>query len=350
MRSVAILILAMASGLAAASTAAARTISWSGYTWDVRPAGFGAPGPNRWSDSPANVRVDGSDLVLSIVQDGTSTWTSAEVDNQSHLGYGTYRWVVESDLSTIDAHEVLGMFTWGGSSPSNNEIDIEAARWGNLAWPSGSGTVWQDYASGANVSRSFRYSARPPYVNQFTWEPGRITYLITDAAGAVLFRWVVTSGVPVPSAEVPMINYWRFENEPPAGVRSMRLSSFTWSPPGTQPPPVPQGEPPAGGATAGSLLRMCAAMSPRRFARRRGSTITWRATGAGRLRLLVERRLRGGRYVRAGALERPVSAGTGQIRIKRRLAGRRLRPGRYRLVVDHRDRCGPRSLTFRVRR
>jgi hypothetical protein len=94
------------------STASARTISWSGYTWDVRPPGFGGPGPNDWSDSEANVRVDGTDLVLSIVRDAAGRWTSAEVDNQQHFGYGTYRWVVASELSDLDRYEVLGMFTY----------------------------------------------------------------------------------------------------------------------------------------------------------------------------------------------------------------------------------------------
>ena len=230
--------IASAAGLiAAAQPAVARTLNWSGYAWDVRNQGLSEPGPNTWSDSPANVVLDGSSLVLSIAKDAAGRWNSAEIDNQRHLGYGTYRWVVETDLSTIDGYEVLGMFTWGDVPPSNNEIDIEAARWGNLAWPSGSGTVWQDFDRDRSQEKTFSYSNRPPYVNQFTWEPGRVTYRITDATGAVLFDWVVTSGVPAPSTEVPMINYWRFENRAPAAPKSIRLSSFTFTPPGATPTP-----------------------------------------------------------------------------------------------------------------
>ena len=210
--------------------AEARTIEWSGYTWDVRSQGLSQPGPNVWSDSEANVSVDRGELVLAIVKDGSGTWTSAQVDNQQHLGYGTYRWVVNSDLSTIDAHDVLGLFTWGDAPPSNNEIDIEAARWGNLAWPSGSGTVWQDSAADKNWSQSFRFSEKPPYVAQFTWQPGVVKYLITDATGAVLFDKTVTAGVPVPSVEVPIINYWRFENQAPAATRSMRIRQLSVPP------------------------------------------------------------------------------------------------------------------------
>src|SRR6476620_6847323 len=43
-RSQAILQLLLLLGLAAPATAAARTISWSGYRWDVRPTGVGSPG------------------------------------------------------------------------------------------------------------------------------------------------------------------------------------------------------------------------------------------------------------------------------------------------------------------
>ena len=227
--------------LVAAPRASARTLAWSGYQWDVRPGGVGGPGPNRWSDSEANARVEGSELVLSILKDAQGRWTSSEVDNQQHLGYGTYRWVVNSDLSTIDAYDVVGMFVWGDAPPSNNEIDIEAAHWGNLAWPSGSGTVWQDFDADKSKSKSFDYSAHPPYVNQFTWAPGSVAYRITDGTGNVLFEWTLLNGVPTPSVEVPIVNFWRFEDVAPSSARSVRLSSFSWAPLGHEDelPPAP---------------------------------------------------------------------------------------------------------------
>jgi hypothetical protein len=239
-----------------AGTSQARTISWSGYTWDVRPAGTGqGPGPNDWSDSTANVQVQGSDLLLSIVQEPSGNWTSSEIHNQQHLGYGTYRWVVATDLSGLDANDVLGMFTYGGSDPSNNEIDIEASHWGDRSTPTGSATVWQDADAGLSETRAFSYSNRPPYVNQFTWSPGRIDYLVTDGAGATLFTWTVSTGVPTPSTEVPVINYWRFRNVAPSGVRTIRVSSFAWAPLDQRLPPLTSPtdpEPRAQGQGAGS--------------------------------------------------------------------------------------------------
>lgn len=324
------------------STAAARTLPWSGYAWDVRPPGFGGPGPNAWSDSEANVRVDGGDLVLSIVRDATGRWTSAEVDNQQHFGYGTYRWVVASDLSALDAHEVLGMFTYGGSSPSNNEIDIEASHFDDRSGPTGWASVWQDASAWRHVVKSFQYSDRPPYVNRFTWSPGRVSYLVTDATGATLFRRTVTEGVPTPSSEVPRINYWRSSGTPPASVRSMRISSFEWFPPGLEPAPARSG-------TAGARRCVHLGMRPRRFAvvgPGRGAMLRWTAPARTSLRLEFQRRL-GRRDVAAGSLERVVSRGTGRLRLPRRVDGRRLRPGRYLLRAEVAG-CAAAKLRFTV--
>ena len=323
------------------STTMARSISWSGYTWDVRPAGFGAPGPNQWSDSEDNVHVDGSDLVLSVVKDASDRWTSAEVDNQQHLGYGTYRWVVASDLSGLDSHEVLGMFTYGGPSPSNNEIDFEPSHWGRLAWPGGSATVWQDAAGNQSISKTFDYTNRPPYVHEFTWTPGAIHYVVTDGAGKPLLDWTTTSGVPVPSTEVPVVNYWRYENSPPAGQRSMRIASFSWAPP-------------AQDDRAGQDVARLA-MSPTQFpvtGKRPGTTLRWTTSRKAKLQLVVHREV-GKRTVRVGTLERTVRKGKGRMRFTGRVGKRRLRPGSYRLTATLRAgggrmRCAPGTLRFAI--
>ena len=333
-------LLALQLMLPAVSTASARTISWSGYTWDVRGPGFGGPGPNHWSDSEANARVDGTDLVLSIVRYAAGRWTSAEVDNQQHFGYGIYRWIVASDLSDLDMYEVLGMFTYGGSDPSNNEIDIEASHWGDLAWPTGSATVWQDAVAWRHDVRSFPYSDRPPYVNQFTWAPGRVSFLVTDATGETLFRRTVTKGVPTPSSEVPRINYWRSAGKPAKRARSMRISSFTWA---------PLGQVPAGPGSAGARECVRLALRPRRFAvvgAKPGSVLRWRTKARTAVRLVIKRRLRH-RVVAVGSLKRVVGKGAGRIRLTGRVAGRRLRPARYVLLARVAG-CAASKLRFTV--
>jgi hypothetical protein len=378
-----------------AANSEARTISWSGYKWDVRPPGTAQePGPNDWSDSTANVRVQGSDLLLSIVKNSAGHWTSAEIDNRRHLGYGTYRWVVATDLSRLDANEVLGMFTYGGASPSNNEIDIEPSHWGDMSNPTGSATVWQNANTGRSEERDFNYSSRPPYVNQFTWSPGRIDYLITDATHATLLAWTVTTGVPTPSTEVPIINYWRYQNVAPAGVRTMRISSFAWAPLGqgvpplTNPAPSASGSPgpgdpgaaagpppqvpsssaptvanhPAlarlacviGGTRSGHTVHLTVSMRPSRFPIGRfgrDGVLSWRASGATSVDLIIRRWVRGAGFVRMGALQRSVRSGSGRIRVPRRLPGRHLGRGTFSIGVAsgaQRLRCAPGRLVFTV--
>lgn len=374
------------------AAASARTISWSGYVWDVRSAGTAEePGPNDWSDSASNVRVEGSDLLLSIVKGPAGNWTSPEVANRRHLGYGTYRWVVPTDLSALDANEVLGMFTYGGSSPSNNEIDIEPSHWGDLSNPTGSATVWQNADRGLSLERDFSYSAHPPYVNQFTWSPGRVDYLITDATGATLLAWTVTTGVPTPSTEVPVINYWRFNGIAPAGVRTIRISSFAWAPLGQTLAPVasppPRTSPPSGpggpaGAPPGSpsepvrhaqgraLACVVAARGPGamggpggrsvevrlmmrsthfalgRFPR--DAVVRWSATGAVRLTLVIRRWMPGRGFALVGRLRRSVGPGSGRIHLPAKLGGRAVGPGRYSVLLRSAIRCSPGPLTFTV--
>jgi len=207
-----------------------RAITWSGYTWFVRHPGWGGPGLNPWSDSTANAHVSGTDLVLSIVRDRSGRWTSSEIDNQRHLGYGTYRWVIASDLSTADPNQVLGLFTFGGAGAFGNEVDIEASRWGNPLAPDGSAAVWENALAHATQFTTFTYSDDPPYTTQFTWTPGRVSFIVTDGAGTVLLDWTAIGGVPTASSEVPVLNYWRFHGVPPAAASTVRIASFRWTP------------------------------------------------------------------------------------------------------------------------
>jgi hypothetical protein len=117
------------------------------------------------------------------------------------------------------------MFTFGAT-----EVDMEQSQWGNPLAPDGSAVVWQDTSTRARQYNSFRYSNHPPYVHQFTWSAGKVSFLITDATEAVLLDWTITSGVPAPSSEVPIVNYWRFHNVRPGGVTTVRIASFTWTP------------------------------------------------------------------------------------------------------------------------
>ena len=58
-------------------------------------------------------------------------WVCAEVVLQQTLGYGTYRFYLDSPVDSLDPNVVLGLFTWNDDPAFNNrELDIEFARWG----------------------------------------------------------------------------------------------------------------------------------------------------------------------------------------------------------------------------
>jgi Glycosyl hydrolases family 16 len=106
-----------------------RALSWSGYSWTVRPASWdGAPGPNRWSAK--NVTVEDGILRLEIHRTRRG-WTCAEIQSRRSFGYGHYEFVVNSNLARLDPWVVLGLFTYSDDIPGHhNEFDIEVAKWG----------------------------------------------------------------------------------------------------------------------------------------------------------------------------------------------------------------------------
>jgi hypothetical protein len=124
--------LAVAAAMALACLSAhAATVSFGGYTWDVRTGG-GGPGPNNWSAGNVFVDADGLHLKISHVN---GSWSCAEVTMTRSLGFGEYQWEVTGRPDLFDRNVVLGLFNYPSSSAigpdGTNEIDIEFAQWGD---------------------------------------------------------------------------------------------------------------------------------------------------------------------------------------------------------------------------
>src|SRR4051795_13331168 len=99
--------------LAIPAIADARTITWSGKTWQVRKSpGIEGPGPNIFSDSTQNVWVDSQKrLHLKVHRDATTgLWSSSEVFSDEWFGTGKYTWVVDSPGSKLDRNVTVGMY------------------------------------------------------------------------------------------------------------------------------------------------------------------------------------------------------------------------------------------------
>jgi hypothetical protein len=201
-RSVLLLLVALLAvpGGAVAAERSERTLRWSGYRWVVRSTTTRAdPGHNLWGDSRWNARArrDGT-LRLNI-----SRGKAVEIIGPP-TGYGRYRWVVETDVRTVDPFRVIAFFVRG----TGGEQDIEFSRWGdpNLTTV-GTWVTWRRRTRLAYAF--FPVPGPPPYTVQIDWRPSGTSYRVRDRTGVLcLDTWYATSGAGRHVA--PRISYWLY--------------------------------------------------------------------------------------------------------------------------------------------
>jgi hypothetical protein len=218
--------------LALAGAAGARTVSFSGSDWTVKTShGKVGPGPNYFSDSTSNVWVDAAGkLHLRITKSG-SRFTCAEIVGSTSLGYGTYRFEIESDLAALDRNVVLGLFTWSDAPAQNHrELDIEFARWGSATNQPGQYVV-QPYTDARNIYRFDWPLGIVDSSHSFRWAPGRVDFE-SAVPGATLRSWSGTNLVPAPGDERPRLNLWLNGGKKPANGREAEVvvRAFVFTP------------------------------------------------------------------------------------------------------------------------
>lgn len=231
---VAVLVLstAVAPG-AGAVTGTPRTVTFAGSSWAVKASsGVVGPGPNVFSDSPENVWVDSSGRLHLRITYRDGRWLAAEVVLGQSLGYGTYRFDVESPTGQLDPNVVLGMFTWSDRAAYNHrEIDIEVAKWGDATSATNAQYVVQPYDAAGNLVR-FSQPAEGPSSHQFTWTSKAVSFRSTTAAGGLTASWNY-SGRSVPRAgdERARINLWLHGGAAPTDGNEVEvvLSRFTFT-------------------------------------------------------------------------------------------------------------------------
>lgn len=132
------------------------TITFSGYTWQVRETGNNTqgPGPNRWKG--ANAFVDASGYLHLKLNKVGNKWYCSEVTSDKSFGYGTYQWQVEGRTDTLDKNVVLGLFNYSGVD-GNDEMDIELSRWGKASNDNTSYTIYpaQPISAKKNWNKTF---------------------------------------------------------------------------------------------------------------------------------------------------------------------------------------------------
>jgi hypothetical protein len=183
-------LLLLASAQPASAERYRRQFNWSGHTWKVRVAERENPGRNAWGDSKQNVRVRSDGSLLLGITTGPK-WRSVEIAGTRSLGYGHYRWVVDTDLSN-PAH-VFALFVrdMAVSSASHGEQDIEFSRWGAPTLHPGWIVSW---SKTRRAYSSFPMTNRAPYVMEISWRRRSVRFHMTDADRTVLIDRTVRAG------------------------------------------------------------------------------------------------------------------------------------------------------------
>ncbi len=210
-----------------------RTITFSGHEWTVKAADVPVgPGPTRFSDSTASVRVDRRGRLRLRVRPIDGVWHAAEVVSRESFGHGTYRFHLDTAVDQLDPWVVLGLFTWNDDPVHDHrELDVEFARWGNGADPTNAQFVVQPFTTPGNLVRFTQPARTPRSVQSFHWGTGGATFRSVrgrdpDPADPrrVVFEWSAPPGaVPPAGGENARINLWLFLGHPPADGRAVRV-------------------------------------------------------------------------------------------------------------------------------
>jgi hypothetical protein len=202
-----------------------RRITFSGFNWIVKRTVTDSigPGPNFFSDDPADVWTDGLGLHLSIVR-RNNRWYCSEVIADTVLGYGTYAFRVRTNVDTLDANTVLGLFTWDDCAPfvrtnassTFRELDIEFSRWGNAASDTNAQFVVQPVLD-TNRHR-FVFHPSDTSFSKFVWDSTRVEFV--SRAANTAHAWTYNGNfIPKKGNENARINFWLFNSQSPLNGR-----------------------------------------------------------------------------------------------------------------------------------
>ncbi len=218
--------------------ASARTIQWSGMTWDVKNGNGLGPGPNNWSDSTDSVWIDANNNLHLKVRRHRGKWYSAEVTAQTSLGFGDYEFRIESNTENYDRNVVAGLFTYQSDT---EEVDIELTQFGDVNNTNAHYTT-QPYSTPGNTTgfdlgltgdfstHSFNWTA-----NQIDFESLHGHHSTPPTPGHIINQWSYTGAdIPAESTEKVHLNLWLFQGNNPTNRQSHELiiDSFTFTPAG----------------------------------------------------------------------------------------------------------------------
>ena len=211
-------------------------IRFSGIEWGIKDSGENRlqPGPNWFS--PANVTVDGAGKLHLRATSKGGTCVAAEVVSTQSMGYGTYRFTVDSNLDDLAGNLVLGLFTWDDTSAESfhREIDVELGRW-NRDDESDAQFVIQPFSIARNVTRFGLTRGLVRSVHTFVWSPGNVSFrsegILPDGRRLPIHEHIFDRAIPEPGAQQTRINLWCTDSKwNAAGKNEIVIGGFQFEP------------------------------------------------------------------------------------------------------------------------
>lgn len=212
-----------------------RTIEFSGHRWKVKDTlpGQWGPGPNFFSDSKDNVRVDEKGrLRLKIRKNSEGQWTCPEVISEQSFGYGNYRFDIEVLKKPLDENIVFGMFTWETNKEVNNrEIDFEVSRWGDNGNENNAQFVIQPYQHKGNLKRFYAPLAERNTSFQWVWKRDTLDFFSFTSESQVAAWTYSGPDLPEPGKEKVRLNLWLFRGAAPSDGNEVEVvvKSFSYN-------------------------------------------------------------------------------------------------------------------------
>ena len=211
-----------------------RTITFSGYDWEVKSSCEKTigPGPNYFSDREKDVWVDEAGQLHLKITKKDGNWYCTEVFTERSLGYGKYIFYTASRVDQLDKNIVLGLFTWDETAPDDNyrEIDIEFSRWGKEINDNAQYVV-QPWDSPGNIHR-FNIELNGDYSTHFfNWGPDSVFFqslyghpILPPNPEDIIESWTYTGGdIPPAGLENARINLWLFRGNPPSDGKDAEI-------------------------------------------------------------------------------------------------------------------------------
>lgn len=212
---------------------APRTITFSGYEWEVRSSSTAKsdPGPNYFAGSEEDVWVDMHGQLHLKITERNGRWYCSEVAAKASLGYGKYIFQLSTRPEKLDKNTVVGLFTYDNNPKYHHrEIDIEFSRWGQDKNENAYYTV-QPWDRKGNM-KGFNFELESDSsTHVFDWSPDYIVFqsfsghhLSPTVHDGIVESWTYDgSDIPPSGQERALIDFWLNKGRPPSNGQDAEI-------------------------------------------------------------------------------------------------------------------------------